>query len=466
MYLFLYLHFFIDDDLFHKVKASICESNSTIDLQYMMPESPVQVGGLELPILNGTASYHSLYINEAGDNYLISFTLSESTSLEGPVEVLSNSFSVIIGQPSKLKILNDPSFAEEHVSGGKVFTNQPRIAIIDAGNNLIERHISSLQIRANLFDHMPINAKLNKLGSGSEDIIETINKGIAQFNGLSIDKIGNGFQIMYSLVGEDLDENLIEVGPSFNVVIGDIFDMNILQSPTHALSNNQPFLQQPMLSLVDRGHNVVSEYEELVIKASLVESLSLTSTIVINTESSPIVSIVSVYFDPVLAIIPSPKLAPGDVIAFFVNFTDEVVVTLADDGVLPKIEMNIPGEETAFGHAVLSEESVNNSNKALKFMYNVSMGNNIEAFEYVSTMSFNTEGAIISDALQRNVNLTLPQPYSECSLIGSNTVKISDSAPFITDINVPLLSGEYGAGQAVDFSVVFSRPVRISIHSG
>ena len=59
---------------------------------------------------------------------------------------------------------------------------------------------------------------------------------------------------------------------------------------------NQPFRIQPKIALVDAGGNTISEASGLVVETVVVESLSQTSQIVIDTRDDQVPSISSIYF--------------------------------------------------------------------------------------------------------------------------------------------------------------------------
>ena len=62
------------------------------------------------------------------------------------------------------------------------------------------------------------------------------------------------------------------------------------------IANNEPFLVQPKVALVDAGGNILIDKSDTYVHAYIARSLSQTSDIVIDTSKDSIPSIYSVQF--------------------------------------------------------------------------------------------------------------------------------------------------------------------------
>ena len=111
----------------------VSEGTVSIHLADEVDEGPSLLrskGGVgdTVPIVNGVAIFDGLYINDSRYSYTLNFT----TSLDLPGTSVCNSvtFSVSVGLPHKIFLEKDPS--QSIVYGGRAFSLQPRIKVIDA----------------------------------------------------------------------------------------------------------------------------------------------------------------------------------------------------------------------------------------------------------------------------------------------------------------------------------------------
>ena len=432
-------------------------ANNTNSLKFQ--QEPFQLG-FELPVMNGVAPYHNLYINEESFGYKLLFKFS--LPLEGPAEIESDEFTVQVGPPSKLVILDDPSFAD--VYGGKAFSRQPRVSVVDAGGNIVSNN-SSLTICADV-DQSYLGGSLSCATLHACNCRAARN-GVAQFSGLKIDIHGDGYRIKYSLIiksfEKDVKSGLDVIGPKFNVYIGSIFDVKFVREPSTALANNQPFVQQPSVSMVDRGGNMVKSTQNSSIVAFLVPSLSASSTIVIDTKSAPVPTILSVAYSPEYEVFPHIIVGPGDIVPIFVTFTDEVFLKDFDENdFLPSLELNVidPSNSTNVRAILFKPCSVCRSN-VLTFNYHVRVGHNIRALNYSSAYSLFPGGGVIVDTFGRPCDLEIPRSIAGISHISNSSVEVSDEIPVVIGVSSTAISGDYGAGEVLDIVVYFSREVSL-----
>ncbi len=143
----------------------------------------------------GLASFEGTFINKAG-SYRLNFTTE--LDLPGQRYCLSDPISVGIGKAQKLLILDEPS---QGVYGGKAFTIQPRLLVVDHGGNVVKSDSTSRVVIS--LESNPPNASLYP----SSSRIATSFQGIVQFKHLSVNIAGSGYRFSYELFLSDEIEN-------------------------------------------------------------------------------------------------------------------------------------------------------------------------------------------------------------------------------------------------------------------
>lgn len=235
---------------------------------------------------------------------------------------------------------------------------------------------------------------------------------------------------------------------------------------TTAWAGNQPFPVQPKLGLLDAGGNVVLGDSETLVHAFMTPSLGHSSQLIVDTDNSsvPKCSVTSVEFSHVIVNESKTIYAPGDVISIRVFFSQEVQVVskLSNEGilpVLPSLELNIIENTTEPTYAVaqLFTENVPIRSRVLDFKYTVKVGHSQSNLDYRSTDSLKVNDCAILDGVGRDANLDLPPVASDGSLVNSKEISVDDSPAVITSITSTTSSGEYGAGQQIEFKVHFSK---------
>lgn len=68
----------------------------------------VKVGVYSLPVVQGEAQFSHLYVNKAADNYRLKFLVTDSAG-KSVATTFSEAFSVVVGEPYQLGIVNSPS---------------------------------------------------------------------------------------------------------------------------------------------------------------------------------------------------------------------------------------------------------------------------------------------------------------------------------------------------------------------
>jgi hypothetical protein len=229
-------------------------------------------------------------------------------------------------------------------------------------------------------------------------------------------------------------------------------------------AGNQPFLQQPVLRVVDAGGNTVESDSCGTMDAMLTESLSQSSDIIIDTFNDDIPVVDSLQYEESHMTDGFTEYSAGHTITIIVSFTQEVSVIPLRPGnnnstwVFPSLELNAVDEDGMRSKAYLVTTNMKPS-RNLPFQYTVSKGPTSSAINIFSRSSFDLNDYLIVDAWQRNVNTYLPPLNSTRSLLASKDVTVHSIAASIIDIKTNVESGEYGSGHLIDFAVKFNQKV-------
>jgi hypothetical protein len=408
--------------------------------------------GFEVPIKDGLAAFKGLFINEAALEYSLQF--STDLNLGGASHLTSNTFSVGIGPAAQMEISQDASHGT--VIGGKAFASQPRVEVKDAGGNLL-KFDSSSAVRISFY--------YNSSGGTISPMDQTtafLEEGIVQFRRLAIDRAGYGYRLKYEFLqydGASLQEtSIVTLGAYFNVDIGPPHRLSILRHSSGGWAGNQPFLIQPKVALVDAGGNVISSDSTSIVTAHLTPSLAFESKVIINTANDATPSIILAEFAQSIKEDGRTLYGPGDIIHIDVVFDQEVAIfPSVENGTLPRLMLNA----AAGTYAELVDESPHGLlSSKLCFEYLVKEGHSQRELDYLSSeTSLIPNDYSIEDAFGREVDLMMPALGLGSSLSASKKIEISDKRPTIKSIGVDVPSGEYGAGQVINFSVSFDREV-------
>ena len=173
--------------------AHICCLQVTVTLKNGPGGSTLQCtedDSFTIPVINGLADFHGLFINEAGTHYSLHFTTDIDLGILS--ETTSNEFSVGVGPASETILIKDAS--DGSVFGGNAFASQPRLEIHDAGGNvLVDDSVSAVRVS---FYSNPSRGEL----SPSSGTTVSLEEGVVQCHGLSIDKAGVGYRLTYEFL--------------------------------------------------------------------------------------------------------------------------------------------------------------------------------------------------------------------------------------------------------------------------
>lgn len=102
-------------------------------------------GGVLAPVIEGVTQFDDLTIDRAGIGYRLLYSLLKPNQYKtalvpSDIEILGDYFDVDVGSPHALEILQEPTSTW---GGNQPFATQPRVAIVDAGGNIVSTGIGS-----------------------------------------------------------------------------------------------------------------------------------------------------------------------------------------------------------------------------------------------------------------------------------------------------------------------------------
>ncbi|KAJ0410598.1 hypothetical protein ATCC90586_007431 [Pythium insidiosum] len=403
---------------------------------------------LQARVVNGVATFSGLYIDRSGSPYALMYTVT-GVHLPGGDFTVTNPFTVAAGVCTDLVLKSWPVEA----TGGKAFGVQPVLQLIDAGGNVLLDDSSSY-IRASIASN-PSGGALTPV----ESVRAYVRRGVAIFRSLKIDRAGNDYALAFKLyvraAGQSgWEETEIErVSPPFNVIVGRPVTLFLLQPLSDGVLDGQPSEVQPQLELRDSGGNVVSSVMAGVVTASMVPSAAIASTIVVDTTTTPALSVLSVQELPTTGY-PKPY-GVGMRITIEVSFTDEVIV-------LGEPTLQLASSTTGGPNGIAKCVTINKWGDRLVFQYDVVATDRTTDLDYASTTALSLSGGSIRDRLGRAPSLTLPAPGGPGSLAVTSDVSIDTTPPTITSVSCAAPgNGDYGAGEEIYIRVTFSTPVSV-----
>ncbi|KAG3001996.1 Gamma-tubulin complex component 2 [Phytophthora cactorum] len=376
---------------------------------------------LNVSIVGGIARFRGAFIDVAGSPYKLRYTTD--LVLDGGSTVVTNPFTVAAGECSRLQF--NTTLGE--ATGGKAFLIQPVLKLLDSADGLTVR----------------------------------VQKGVATFRSLKIDKAGNGYSLQFTLYTKVQGKNtwkkttISQVSDTFDILTGNPVSLLLQRNLSDGILDGQPNEIQPIVALLDSGGNVVSSLETGTVTASLVSSASVSSSIVVDTSAAPLLTVVNVR-----ALINSAypmAYGVGARVSVQVTFSDEVSIKGA-----PTLELESSANGAGANGKAVAVTTTTVWSSIYVFEYDVVATDNTLDLEYTSTTALSLNGGLITDRNGKTPILTLPALGSANSLAGTSAVVIDTTAPVITSVSCPTPGdGEYGTGQQINLSVQFSQPVSV-----
>ena len=235
-----------------------------------------------------------------------------------------------------------------------------------------------------------------------------------------------------------------------------------MQQPRNTWAGNQPFKTQPKLALVDAGGNTLSDISGVDVDVTVVQSLSQTSDIVIDTKLDPVPSVTSIRLHPTIIYDNRTSYSNGHNITIVVDFSQEIIVSKppdANEQVLPTLTLNIINSEGSDATAHLSEATkIEWKTTELNFVYTVDVNYLQSCANIFDGVSLRSNGYFIKDGWDRNASLVIPS-----SSIAKTALVVHNQPAHINELTSVIPTGEYGAGHDIYLSAEFSDMVRQSL---
>jgi hypothetical protein len=415
---------------------------------------------LATPIVNGLASFSGLAIDLAGDGYMLEFVVD--MALPGGSSVVSEHFTVGVGTPASMIFLENPVDAPK-IAAGEKLPIQPRIAVLDAGGNVLVSDSSSAVTVSILFN--PSGALL-----GPEyKLFEVLSHGVATFGSLSISLEGRGYALRFNLLDYDglssvwRDTGLYLDTPGFDVSGGTPSGLHLAQRIDGAWAGGRGFRRQPYVTVTDGGGNIISTDVTTKITALVTPSMAVSHDIKIDTTAAQAVGITS------LAASPSGVMAPGSLLTITVAFSAPIYITGGSSVGIELAAVNSTGDPI-IAMRVSNSEALSPSD-ILIFSHRVALGDSLlydtmELADY-GALDRHLGGGALLDLLGRPADATLPS----LGFSSANTTLLREPPQpvNVTVFALPSLSSDevdnfgYGPGHTLHIAIAFSFPVVVIV---
>ena len=236
---------------------------------------------------------------------------------------------------------------------------------------------------------------------------------------------------------------------------------------------HSPIIPQPKIELVDAGGNIVTNDSETEVYVTLVQSLSQSSNIVIDTSNDPLPEMVSVKFHESVLVDGFESYSSGHVLVIVITFTQEVFVhrnhTLEEVGgatpLVPTLEMDLGPNNTFLlslspgNQALLSNFTVEVPSKELYFTFTVPENCKMAfPLKLAANASIQYNDYWISDGWNRMLPVEIRQELLT-GLESSKALEVKSDPAVISQIVGKTGSGVFGAGHVIEFNVHFTRKV-------
>lgn len=189
----------------------------------------------------------------------------------------------------------------------------------------------------------------------------------------------------------------------------------------------------------------------------MLPSLSTQSSIKVDTSDfNELNSITNVTLS-----LSSGNYGAGQHIDIFIHFKYEIFINSTKATGLPYIQLLL----TTYGgngRAVLTSDSKTFRTLILKFSYTIQSGDSTNSLDYIDENSLYLLGNILYDGINRQYNIMKLPLVSLNGISISKTIIIDTSIPIITHLITNTINGEYGAGERIEFIIIYNLPVNVS----
>ena len=225
---------------------------------------------LRADLVNGRAVFNGLAIDKAGDMYQLVFYIFDLSAVS-QTYLLSRAFTVGVGAGVEVRM-------EQHVlnaRGGLPFTQQPIVSIRDAGGNIVTED-TLVPPHSTVEFFLSNNPTVALLSSAAYPQLRMgLVDGLCTPADLQIDNIGQGYQIKFIVTMRTIQGKVYSISNEsfpFDVNLGNPTSLEIVRQADGVYSGGQPFVQQPVVALVDGGGNVFTDESTSQVTATLVHN--------------------------------------------------------------------------------------------------------------------------------------------------------------------------------------------------
>lgn len=450
------------------------DSSSAITVSFFSNPSQGLISPLDrrtTVLEEGVVQFRRLAIDKAGFGYRLKYEFlhHDGTSLqETSLVTLGSYFNVEIGPPHRLSILR-------HSSGGwagnQPFLIQPKVALVDAGGNVVSYDSSSM-VTAHLTPSLTYDSKviINTVNDATPSIVvaefakSVTNDGRALYGPgdvIHIDVIFDQEVTTFSTMEDGNRPRLmLNVVGAYAELIVDESQHGLLSrklSFSYLVQEGHSQLELDYLSRKSLLQNDFSIEDAFGRSVSLIlpalgsgSSLSASKTIGIS-DTSPTIESIGVDM-------PSGEYGVGQVINFSVSFDREVNVAGT-----PLLQLNTHRPAT-YTHG--------SGTNTIYFEFRVIEGDSLGRLE----ISTDPEGTIILPSHQDSITLLIngagSSPITAHPAIGEMTVlptahiSIDTNPPTVVSISPQDFTtpdGTYAVGDTLMFVVLFDKPVEVSV---
>ena len=210
-------------------------------------------------VINGIVAFSGLSVDKASDGYQLQFTLHDEYDLVMD-KVTGEQFAVEVGNRFALEITSQP----ESAYGGSVFGNQPALAIIDRGGNIVT-DVNEGTVNVSLLKG---NDRATLQCISDEEFVVPIIDGLVNFAGLYINEADAEYTLKFA-TELSIDGSREVVSDTFSVGIGSAAHIVLVQdASSSSVFGGKAFTSQPRVEVHDMGGNVVKADSASAIRVS------------------------------------------------------------------------------------------------------------------------------------------------------------------------------------------------------
>ncbi|HEY9304968.1 MAG TPA: hypothetical protein VIO95_11825 [Mycobacterium sp.] len=216
--------------------------SASVSLKIKSGTAGATLSGCSGTLSNAVTTFSGCKIDKSG-TYVLTATDANNLTVD------SNSLTVSVGPAAQLAFTQQP---DGSATGGVAFPTQPKVAVEDAGGNIVTTDTSTVSLA--------ITAGTGTTGATLSGCTPgTPSGGVTTFSGCKIDRAGSNYQLHATdgtFAAADSNAFTVSVGPASQLVF--------TQQPDGSATINAPFPKQPIITAEDAGGNTVTAYSKSI----------------------------------------------------------------------------------------------------------------------------------------------------------------------------------------------------------